>query len=568
MAMNDPVSHAERQLIAIACQLDTALRYRDEHGADDDWICQGIDDEMIGINEIFEAAGNTVPRLHALLRMIGERSERAQDLKETLNLDDFSINEIKKFCAFARKENPQWHPLLTMSNVRDLVSQLPPAVEWWLPGEPTMEDEEAAEDAAAEANAGEEDGDGDNDDEIQITESPDTAGSVQPRRSGRNTKGKAPALADDDSGTVDTSDGGDDIEMCEIVDNQKTPKKFQPVKRAICHGHILFSLFLRIFMHLFEEDIKGQSTDTSFTQQVGPLRPEWNQLVLLVLHSDCVLHKDHKFYSLHCDSRQSHRYTIVISPASEVPAKRQQRRTSAAAKAAAKAIGHLPNLSHGVSECLPQTDAPKAHVCQMCKIRKVPCNPPPKWAIPQIEAKQQAAKVKQDNKNHKCSAATIMEDLPPTLDGLKTRLDSMETNFTAFQEAMDVRMGALQDVLHNIDLMMHALCMRYKITPSTLALRIPPVPLFEQGAPPPSLTPGPSSIASTISSMSSAGFDVSQLSITAPPSSVASGSGTRQIHTPAPLSRTPSRGRGGAAIKPPSRAPSAAGSRASSRTRD
>ncbi|KAH8989231.1 hypothetical protein EDB86DRAFT_3081248 [Lactarius hatsudake] len=479
MAMNDPVSNAERQLIAIACRLDTALRYRDEHGADDDWIRQGIGDEMIGINEIFEAAGNTVPRLHALLRMIGERSERAQDLKETLNLDDFSINEIKKFCAFACKENPQWHPLLTMSNVRDLVSQLPPAVEWWLPGEPTMEDEEAAEDAAAEANAREEDGDSDNDDEIQITESLDTAGTVQPRHSGRNTKGKAPARADDDSST-------------------KTLKKFQPVKRA-----------------------------------------------------------------------------IVISPASEVPVKRQQRRTSAAAKAAAKAIGHLPNpdfcspcQSHGVLEYLPQTDAPKAHVCQMCKIRKVPCNPPPKWAIPQIEAKQQAAKVKQDNKNRKCSTATIMEDLPPTLDGLKTRLDSMETNFTAFQEAMDVRMGALQDVLHNIDLMIRALCMRYKITPSTLALRIPPVPLFKQGAPPPSPTPGPSSIASTISSTSSAGFDVSQLSIAAPPSSVASGSGTRQIHTPAPLSRTLSRGRGGAAIKPPSRAPSAAGSRASSRTRD
>ncbi|KAH8976661.1 hypothetical protein EDB83DRAFT_2328042 [Lactarius deliciosus] len=457
MAMNDPVSNAEKQLIAIACRLNTALCYRDEHGADDDWICQGIDDEMIGINEIFEVAGNTVPRLHALLRMIGERSERAQELKETRNLDDFSINEIKTFCAFICKENPQWHPLLTMSNVRDLVSQLPPVVEWWLPGEPTMEDEEAAEDAAAEANAGEEDGDSNNNDEIQIVESPDTAGTVQPQRSGRNTKGKAPARADDNSGTVDASDGGDDVEMGEVVDNQKTLKKFQPVKRAF-------------------------------------------------------------------------------------------RRTSAAAKAAAKAIGHLPNPSHGVSECLPQTNAPKAHVCQMCKMRKVPCNPLPKWAIPQIEVKQQAAKVKQDNKNCKCSAATIMEDLPLTLDGLKTHLDSMETNFTAFQEAMDTCMGALQDVLHNIDLMMRALCMRYKISPSTLALRIPPVPLLEQGAPPPSPTPGPSSIASTISSTSSAGFDVSQLSIAAPSSSVASGSGTGQTHTPAPLSRTLSRGRGGAAI--------------------
>ncbi|KAH8995499.1 hypothetical protein EDB86DRAFT_2829413 [Lactarius hatsudake] len=253
--------------------------------------------------------------------------------------------------------------------------------------------------------------------------------------------------------------------MCEIIDNQKTPKKFQPVKRA-----------------------------------------------------------------------------IVISPASEVPAKRQQRRTSAAAKAAAKAIGHLPNPSHGVSECLPQTDAPKVHVCQMCKIRKVPCNPPPKWAIPQIEAKQQAAKVKQDNMNHKCSAATIMEDLPLTLDGLKTRLDSMETNFTAFQEAMDMRMGALQD-----------------ITPSTLTLCIPPVPLFEQGAPPPSPTPGPSSIASTISSTLSAGFDISQLSITAPlllwPWAVVPDRLIPLHHYLA----LQAMGKGGAAIKPPSRAPSATG---------
>ncbi|KAH9174632.1 hypothetical protein EDB89DRAFT_1904499 [Lactarius sanguifluus] len=414
MAMNDIVSNAEKRLIAIACRLDTALHYQDEHGADDDWIRQGIEDEMIGINEIFEAAGNTVPRLHALLRMIGERSERAQELKDTMNLDDFSTDEIKKFCAFVAKENPQWHPLLTMPNVQALASQLPPVVEWWLPGERTIEDKEEAEDAAAEADAREEDRDSDNDDEIQIVDSLDTAGSVQPWRSGHHTKGKAPARADDNSGTVDASDGSNDIEMGEVIDNQKTPKTFQPVKRA-----------------------------------------------------------------------------IVISPASEVPAKRQQRRTSAAAKAAAKAIGRLPDPA-----------------CQLCKIRKVLCNPPPKWAIAQIKAKQQAAKAKQETKTRKRSATTIMEDLPPTLDGLKTRLDSMETNFTAFQEAMDMHMGALQDVIHNINLMM--------ITPSTFTLQIPPVPLFEQAAPPPSPTPGPSSIASTISSTSSTGFNVSQLSIAAP----------------------------------------------------
>ncbi|KAH9016360.1 hypothetical protein EDB84DRAFT_1567253 [Lactarius hengduanensis] len=53
MAMNDIVSKAEIQLLAIACRVNTALRYRDENGADDLWIRQGIEDEMLGINEVF-----------------------------------------------------------------------------------------------------------------------------------------------------------------------------------------------------------------------------------------------------------------------------------------------------------------------------------------------------------------------------------------------------------------------------------------------------------------------------------------------------------------------------------
>ncbi|KAH9034347.1 hypothetical protein EDB85DRAFT_2144449 [Lactarius pseudohatsudake] len=522
MATNDIVSKAEIELLAIACRLDTALCYRDEHREepDDDWIRQGIENEMLGINEIFREAGTTVPRLPAFLRMIGERSERVLQLQEVMDLDDLSTEEMKAYCTSIANDNPQWNSLLTMHSPRDLAPQLLPVTEWWLPGEPTIEDEENAEDAAAEAAAGEEDGDGDDDDEVQIVDAPDTAGDVQPRRSGRNTKGKAPARADEASGTVDASDGGGDVEMGEVVDNQKTPKKVQPVKRA-----------------------------------------------------------------------------IVISPSSEVPAKRQQRRPSTAAKAA-KAAGHLPNPSHNVSECKPQIDAPKSFACELCAFRKVTCNPPAAWAVDLKKALKEAAKEKQETKKSKRSTTSIMEDLPPTLEGLKERLDSMEANATAFQEAtesrmgafqeaMESRMGALQDVLYNIDVMMRALCMRNAITPSTLALRIPPVPLFVPAAPSPSPTAGPSSIASIISSTTSApGFDISQLSIAAPFARVASGSGAGYIHTPVPLSRTPSlsRGRGGGTSKPASRAssaagskapsaagskaPSAAGSRASSRTRD
>ncbi|KAH9017160.1 hypothetical protein EDB84DRAFT_1566964 [Lactarius hengduanensis] len=508
MATNDIVSKAEIELLAIACRLDTALRYRDEHHEepDDDWIRQGIENEMLGINEIFREAGTTVPRLPAFLCMIGERSERALQLQEVMDLDDLSTEEMKAYCTSIANDNPQWNSLLTMHSPRDLAPQLPLVTEWWLPGEPTIEDEENAEDAAAEAAAGEEDGDGDDDDEVQIVDAPDTAGDVQPRRSGRNTKGKAPARADEASGTVDASDGGGDVEMGEVIDNQKTPKKRSLLKR-------------------------------------------------------------------------------------------QQRRPSTAAKAA-KAAGRLPNPSHNVSECKPQIDALKSFACELCAFRKVTCNPPPAWAVDLKKAMKEAAKEKQETKKSKRSTTSIMEDLPPTLEGLKERLDSMEANATAFQEAtesrmgafqeaMESRMGALQDVLYNIDVMMRALCMRNAITPSTLALRIPPVPLFVPAAPSPSPTAGPSSIASVISSTTSTpGFDISQLSIAAPFAHVASGSGAGYIHTPVPLSRTPSlsRGRGGGTSKPASRAssaagskapsaagskaPSAAGSRASSRTRD
>ncbi|KAH9013449.1 hypothetical protein EDB84DRAFT_1568660 [Lactarius hengduanensis] len=481
MATNNIVSKAEIELLAIACRLDTALRYRDEHRKepDDDWIRQGIENEMLGINEIFHEAGTTVPRLPAFLHMIGERSERALQLQEVMDLDDLSTEEMKAYCTSIANDNPQWNSLLTMHSPRDLAPQLPPVTEWWLPGEPTIEDEENAEDAAAEATAGEEDGDGDDDDEVQIVDAPDTAGDVQPRRSGHNTKAKAPARTDEASGTVDTLDGGGDVEMGEVIDNQKTPKKVQPVKCA-----------------------------------------------------------------------------IVISPSSEVPAKRQQRRPSTAAKAA-KAAGRLLNPDF----CGP---------CQSHNVEE-------SWAVDLKKALKEAAKEKQETKKSKCSTTSIMEDLPPTLEGLKERLDSMEANATAFQEAtesrmgafkeaMESRMGALQDVLYNIDVMMRALCMRNAITPSTLALRIPPVPLFapasvkvevvkavkdrftDAAAPSPSPTAGTSSIASVISSTTSApGFDISQLSIAAPFAPVASGSGAGYIHTPVPLSRTPSlsRGRGG-----------------------
>ncbi|KAH9030536.1 hypothetical protein EDB85DRAFT_2146687 [Lactarius pseudohatsudake] len=477
---------------------------------DDNWIRQGIENEMLGINEIFREVGTTVPRLPAFLRMIGERSERALQLQEVMDLDDLSTEEMKAYCTSIANDNPQWNSLLTMHSPRDLAPQLPPVTEWWLPGEPTIEDEENTEDAAAEAAAGEEDGDGNDDDEVQIVDTPDTAGDVQPWRSGRNTKGKAPARADEASGTVDASDGSGNVEMGKVVNNQKTPKKVQPVKCA-----------------------------------------------------------------------------IIISPSSEVPAKRQQCRPSTAAKAA-KAAGHLPNPSHNVLECKPQIDAPKSFACDLCAFRKVTCNPPPAWAVDLKKAMKEAAKEKQEMKKSKRSTTSIMEDLPPSLEGLKERLDSMEANATAFQEAtescmgafqeaMESCMGALQDVLYNIDVMMHALCMRNAITPSTLALHIPPVPLFIPAAPSPSPTAGPSSIASVISSTTSApGFDISQLLIAAPFARVASGSGAGYIHTPVPLSRTLSlsRGRGGGTSKPASRAssaagskaPSAAGSRASSRT--
>ncbi|KAH9007978.1 hypothetical protein EDB84DRAFT_1447217 [Lactarius hengduanensis] len=382
MAMNNIVSKAEIELLSIACRVDTALRYRDENGADDNWIRQGIEDEM-----------------------------------------------------------------------------MPSVTEWWLPGEPTIEDEENAEDAAAEAAAEEEDGDGDSDDEVQI-----------PRRSERNAKGKAPARAD-----VDASDGSGDVEMGEARQPEDS-----------------------------EEVSASQACDRRLTNIRGP-----------------------------CEATAAQ---------AQYPAK------------AAKAAGRLLNSNYNVEECKPQADAPKS--CRAILRRR---------GVALKKALKEAAKVKLEAKNRKRSTTSIMEELPVTLEGLQERLDSMEAeaiafqdtseaNTKAFREAMESRMDALQDTLYNIDIMMRAVCMRNSITPSTLALRIPPVPLFVPAAPSPSPTAGPSSIASTFSSMSSAaGFDISQLSIAAPLARVASGSGAGNTLTPVPLSRTPSlnRGRGGAS-RPPS----------------
>ncbi|KAI9442310.1 hypothetical protein H4582DRAFT_2072869 [Lactarius indigo] len=471
MAASDSITPAEAQLLGIACRIDTALRYRDEHkeAVDDSWYNQALENELDEVFDVFEKEGARVPRMHPLLRMVGEESVRVGN--GDMELDRFSIDAIREACKVFSSANPGFNPVLSLADVRRLASEVPDMVEWWLPGEPTLEDEEAAEDAAAEDAAAEAaGGEGDDDDEVAEVESASTGASSGPCRSGRNSKVKVSGHTDEDS-------TGDDIIMLDNPDVEATPCKPRATKRP---------------------------------------------------------------------------QAVVVSPSSDIPAKRRQRKASTSAKAKGKGKESLPDPMSNAKECVPQVNAPKAIACVLCRSRKVQCQPPPAWALPIIESIERSKLAKEERKQQpprRHSAASVFDDMTPTLDSLKRG-----------QERLEERLAALQIGQNNLELLLRALCMRHDVIPSTLNLHTPPVPLFNSAsAVSPSIASTLSTTASTAASTSSTGVDVSRLSISASPATSGSGAG----NVPANVST----GRSGATIKLASRAPSAPGSRASSRSR-
>ncbi|KAI9447545.1 hypothetical protein H4582DRAFT_2051284 [Lactarius indigo] len=484
MAASNSITPAEAQLLGIACRIDTALWYRDEHkeAVDDSWYNQALENELDEVFDIFEKEGARVPHMHPLLRMVGEESVRVGN--GDMELDRFSIDAIREACKAFSSANPGFNPVLSLADVRRLASEVPDMVEWWLPGEPTLEDEEAAEDAAAEDAAAEAaGGEGDDDDEVAEVESASTGASSGPRRSGRNSKVKVSGITDEDS-------TGDNIIMLDNPDVEATPCKPRATKRP---------------------------------------------------------------------------QAVVVSPSSDIPAKRRQRKASTSAKAKGKGKESLldpgfcgPCQMSNAKECVPQVNAPKAIACALCWSRKVQCQPPPAWALPIIESIERSKLAKEERKQQpprRRSATSVFDDMTLTLDSLKRG-----------QERLEERLAALQIGQNNLELLLRALCMRHDVIPSTLNLHTPPVPLFNSAsAVSPSIASTLSTTASTAALTSSTGVDVSRLSISASPATSGSGAG----NVPANVST----GRSGATIKPAStapsvsRAPSAPGSRASSRSR-
>lgn len=96
-----------------------------------------------------------------------------------------------------------------------------------------------------------------------------------------------------------------------------------------------------------------------------------------------------------------------------------------------------------------------------------------------------------------------MEDIAPTLTGVTPRLETLES-----------QVAEIRDVAYNIETMMRALCLNSGIQTSTLRLRPPPVPLFF-GSPGPALSSASSAVSAATAS--SAGVDISGMSLTGAP---------------------------------------------------
>ena len=104
--------------------------------------------------------------------------------------------------------------------------------------------------------------------------------------------------------------------------------------------------------------------------------------------------------------------------------------------------------------------------------------------------------------------SAVTEDIAPALEALR-----------AGQEE-------LRDMLHNIDTMLRAMCIRNGVVPSNLNLRIPAVPPFNSPGPTQSST---SSATSTISSVSSGVPGIERMSLGGPQGVGPSGSGSEHV---------------------------------------
>ncbi|KAH9024661.1 hypothetical protein EDB84DRAFT_1440619 [Lactarius hengduanensis] len=189
---------------------------------------------------------------------------------------------------------------------------------------------------------------------------------------------------------------------------------------------------------------------------------------------------------------------------------------------------------HGRRDCYPQPGSVRALACHECTQRKLKCTPLAAWAKAIQKANSQ--KAKDAAKNRK-----------------KPGMEDVYQEFQLFKVEQRAHNTLVRDLAFNADAMLRALCKQAAVNLSTLRLRTPAVPLFTEPRPG---TPTESSIPSPASTTTSS-LHISRLHIkNQPDTSEAEASG------PTLRART---GRGGTS-KPPSRAPSASGSRQSSRT--
>lgn len=114
-----------------------------------------------------------------------------------------------------------------MVNLPVLLKMQPEENRWWIPV-PPPEDEEEGDIGATHMRSFALS-------LLMLSEYPDTitppSGSTELRRSGRESKGKAPAR--DDTDAWQTSGGGGDVPMDEGEDGEETPRRPRAAKRAI-----------------------------------------------------------------------------------------------------------------------------------------------------------------------------------------------------------------------------------------------------------------------------------------------------------------------------------------------
>lgn len=153
--ITDQLTEDEKELLAIAVRLHSALLYREEHPGvvNMEYYCKCLNEELVrhpsvnispqaltrplqkDVNRIFDPypLDDDGPRLHPVVTYVAEKWDTAETAGIPFDLASLNLEEVLELCRQGEAENPFWSSQLHLRDLPTLLEHQPVTNRWWLP---------------------------------------------------------------------------------------------------------------------------------------------------------------------------------------------------------------------------------------------------------------------------------------------------------------------------------------------------------------------------------------------------------------------------------------------------